>query len=248
MDFTIWTAAGLLGAALYLTAYGALQLGFLRGSSVAYTVLNLAAASFVLLSLVEAFNVSSLLIQVFWIALSIIGLARMAWARNRMRFTDEERAFLGTHFASLPPHLARRFLGLGQWQAVSPGTILTRQGTPVHELVYIAGGSADVQAHGAYVARLGPGALIGELTVMHGSDATADVEITEESRIFTLPRAALLRELQSDHDFALAVANALQIEAQRKIDLANRARASDPPGAGPAGMAQTVTAPSIGTE
>ena len=225
MEFTIWSISGLAGVALYLSAYGGLQLGLLRGSSVMYTVLNMLAAAFVAVSLVEAFNLSSLLIQVFWIGLSIIGLARMAWSRSRARFSDEERGLLGTHFSTLPPHLARKLLDLGHWQVVSPGTVLARQGTPVHELVYIARGTANVPAHGTLVAQISTNALIGELTIIHGGEATADVEVTEEARIFTLPRAALIRELEVDHEFALAVSNALQIEAQRKIEASNRERA-----------------------
>lgn len=225
MELTIWSAAGLTGVALYLGAYGALQFGVIRGSSATYTILNMSAATFVLISLAEAFNLSSLLIQVSWITLSVIGLARMAWERKMTRFNEEERQFLSAHFSSLPPHLARRFLRLGQWQMLSPGTVLTRQGSPVSELVYIASGGADVSAHGAVVARIGADELIGEMTVMQGSPATADVEITEPARVFTLPRATLIRELEADHDFALAVANALQIEAQRKMDRANRDKA-----------------------
>ncbi|MEJ6388129.1 Crp/Fnr family transcriptional regulator [Gymnodinialimonas ulvae] len=225
MDLTIWTAFGLLGVILYLTAYGALQLGFLRGSSPVYTILNLLAASFVLFSLMEAFNMSSLLIQVSWITLSIIGLARMAWERSSARFTEAERVLLGRHFTTLPPHLARKLLRLGRWQTVSPGTVLTRQGQPVRELIYLGSGQARVSAHGATMTHLGTGALIGEVTIMHGAEATADVEIAQEAHIFSLPRAALIRELQADHDFALAVAGALQIEAQRKLDASNRAKA-----------------------
>lgn len=225
MEFSIWSTSGLIGVAFYLMAYGGLQLGLLRGSSVTYTVMNMLAAMAVLVSLVEAFNLSSLLIQVSWITLSLIGLARMAWARSRVRFSDEETSFLGAHFSTLSPHLARKFLRLGRWQMVSPGTILARQGTPVHELVYIGSGSADVRAHGTTVAQIGPTALIGEMTIMHGGEATADVEITSEARIFALPRAALIRELEVDHEFALAVSRALQIEAQRKIEAANRSRA-----------------------
>ncbi len=222
MDVTIWSAAGLAGVAFYIAAYGALQLGLIRGFSVTYTVMNMIAAGLVLLSLTEAFNLSSALVQMAWIVLSVIGLIRMAWARSTSRFSAEERGFLATHFASLPPHLARRFLNLGHWQSVSAGTILTRQGAPVRELVYIADGSAEVRAHGATMAELGPGALIGEMTVMHGATATADVEIATNAYIFTLPRKALLAELEADHAFALAVSGALQAEAGRKIDASNR--------------------------
>lgn len=226
MELTIWTAFGFTGVAFYLAAYGALQFGVLRGSSATYTVMNMCAAGFVLVSLVEAFNLSSLLIQFSWITLSLIGLARMAWTRSQTRFSAEEDSFLRVHFSTLPPHLAHKFMRLGRWQTASPGTILTRQGAQVHELVYIASGTAEVRAHGTTVATIGPASLIGELTIMSGGEATADVEITAEARLFTLPRAALIRELAQDHDFALAVANALQIEAMRKIDLSNRERAS----------------------
>lgn len=226
MTLTFWSASGLLGVTLYLAAYGALQLGLIRGSSLIYTLLNLTAACAVLVSLTEAFNLSSALIQGSWIALSLIGLARLAWRHSQTRFSDEDQRFLSRHFATLPPHLARKFITLGRWQSVSAGTVLTRQGAPVHELIYIASGSASVRAHGAEVAALGPGALIGEMTVMHGGAATADVEITAPTRLFALPRATLIREVEADHDFALAIAGALQIEAQRKIDTANRARAT----------------------
>ena len=226
MDFTVWSGFGLLGVALYLTAYAALQFGILRGSSVAYTVMNLTAAAAVLLSLVEAFNLSSALIQVSWIVLSLIGLVRIVIARSQTQFNAEERAILAAHFPTLAPPLARQFLRLGVWQSMSAGTILTRQGSPANQLIYIASGMAEVRAHGAVVANVGPGALIGEMSIMHGADATADVELTHDGRVFALPRGALQRELESDHEFALAISRALQIEAQRKIDAANRATAA----------------------
>ena len=64
--------------------------------------------------------------------------------------------------------------------------------------------------------------------------------------MFCLPRAALIRELRADHEFALAVAGALQIEAQRKLDASNRAQAFASGGA--AVTAQGEAARSIGAE
>lgn len=225
MNITIWSAMGLLGVGLYLVAYGALQFGFLRGSSAVYTLLNMAAAFLVLLSLIEAFNLSSMVLQVAWILLSIIGLGRMAWRRSRLSFTEDERGMLAQHFTTLPPEMARRLFSLGQWREAGPGTVVTRQGASVHELTYIARGQAQVRAHGQEVAVLGPGHLIGEMAIIHGGVATADVALSESARLFTLPRANLLRELRQDHDFALSLSNALQLEAQRKLDSANKSRA-----------------------
>ena len=73
---------GLLGVAFYLGSYAALQFGRLDGSSAVYTGLNLAAASCVLVSLASNFNLSSLLIQMFWIGISLYGLFRI-WMKPR---------------------------------------------------------------------------------------------------------------------------------------------------------------------
>ena len=229
MDLTIWSAFGLLGVALYVGAYGALQVGLLRGSSPTYTLLNLGAACAILVSLYEAFNLSSLLIQVFWITFSGIGLARYAWIRSQASFDETERAFLNAHFSTLPPHMARKILSMGQWRTAQEGTVLTRQGAPVRELVYFSDGAAEVRAHGAVVAHVGPGALIGEMTILHGDAATADVELTVSSYLFCIPRDALIRELRADQELAMAVSQALQIEALRKFDAANRRTAGKPP-------------------
>ena len=86
--------AGLLGVACYVTAYTSLQLGLMRGASVKYTLLNMTAASLVLLSLSADFNLSSAMIQIIWIAISMVGLARFAVLNSITRFSaDEERLF-----------------------------------------------------------------------------------------------------------------------------------------------------------
>lgn len=65
---------GVLGFALYVVAYSLLTLRMLSTSSVAYFVLNLTAASCVLIGLTNSFNLASALIQSFWVAMSLIGI------------------------------------------------------------------------------------------------------------------------------------------------------------------------------
>lgn len=67
---------GLIGFALYMMSYFLLQVGRLDGNGMVYCVLNLAAASFVLVSLTEHFNLPSVLIQISWIAISVVGIVR----------------------------------------------------------------------------------------------------------------------------------------------------------------------------
>lgn len=77
VGFDVYAVFGFLGIAFYLGSYAALQLGYLNGQGGLYAVLNLIAASSVLISLTAAFNLSSAVIQIFWIFISIIGLIRI---------------------------------------------------------------------------------------------------------------------------------------------------------------------------
>ncbi|MEM6622376.1 MAG: cyclic nucleotide-binding protein [Pseudomonadota bacterium] len=76
------TQVGYLGAGLYLLAYTLLKTGVLNGSSYSYTFLNLFAAAFVAISLIEAFNAASLIIQAAWITISLVGLSRRLLSRS----------------------------------------------------------------------------------------------------------------------------------------------------------------------
>jgi hypothetical protein len=74
--------AGLAGFALYMGSYALLNAGLLDGRSYGYAAMNLAAAVCVLVSLTEAFNLASALIQAAWIAISLFGLVRL-WHERR---------------------------------------------------------------------------------------------------------------------------------------------------------------------
>lgn len=70
---------GVLGFVFYITAFGSVQFGVLDGNSVAYTCLNILAASLVAISLFAEFNLSSALIQASWILIGLGGLLRHFW-------------------------------------------------------------------------------------------------------------------------------------------------------------------------
>lgn len=71
---------GLVGFALYMGSYFALQIGRIDGNGLTYAIANLAAASCVLVSLGEHFNLPSMLIQISWIGISLVGIARQLFA------------------------------------------------------------------------------------------------------------------------------------------------------------------------
>lgn len=82
-------AFGLIGFAIYVTAFFCLSLGKLDSSKPLYFLMVLVASSCVLTSLWADFNLSAALIQGFYIAMSVgaIGL------RCRALFARQERPF-----------------------------------------------------------------------------------------------------------------------------------------------------------
>lgn len=95
LPMSIFEIAGFLGVALYLGYYAALQFQLLDCKGMIYPFLNFLAASCVLISLSESFNMLSALIQVSWIAISSYGIIRLLVQRmkkKRLNQTDHVSA------------------------------------------------------------------------------------------------------------------------------------------------------------
>ncbi|MFC1680807.1 Crp/Fnr family transcriptional regulator [Pseudomonadota bacterium] len=199
-NFSILGAAGIAGVGFYLGSYTALQLGILRGNGYAYAILNATAAALVLLSLKEAFNLSSAVIQISWIVISLVGITRHYILTHRARFTDEEKDFIGHALPEMEKLKARRLLDLGTWVDMVPGTLLTEEGSPVSNLFYLVTGSADVISHGSKIATLQERSLVGEMTALSGEPATGTVLLNEPSRCLMIPSDGLRDLSQRDPD------------------------------------------------
>jgi hypothetical protein len=76
VDFVWHELVGLAGVALVLLAYFGLQSGKLRGDGIAFQVANILGAGGIAVSLVYDFNLSAMIIELSWIAISIYGLVR----------------------------------------------------------------------------------------------------------------------------------------------------------------------------
>lgn len=192
---TVYGMIGILGVGLYLSAYALLQTGYLRGSGYAYTLLNMAGAACVAISLVDAFNLSSLLIQVSWILISIVGLARMALINRSLRFSAEDLGFHDRALPNLPRRDLRRLLNLGEWTNVAEGDVLTTQDVPVDHLIYVTAGHADVFKNAVRIAQIRPDHFVGEITCLHGGPATATVIARSPMRVLRIPAEKLRTHL-----------------------------------------------------
>ena len=67
---------GNVGVVVLMVTYLMLQLNKLSSDALAYSVLNAAGASLIVVSLLYDFNLSALLMEVFWVLISFVGIYR----------------------------------------------------------------------------------------------------------------------------------------------------------------------------
>lgn len=76
MNYGLIDFVGNVGVVIIVVAYLLLQLEKLRSTDLIYSVLNALGASMIVASLVVDFNLSALLMEVFWVLISFIGIGR----------------------------------------------------------------------------------------------------------------------------------------------------------------------------
>ena len=76
MNYSLIDFVGNVGVAMIVVTYLLLQLDKLRSSDLAYSVLNALGASLIVASLIVDFNLSALLMEVFWVLISLVGIVR----------------------------------------------------------------------------------------------------------------------------------------------------------------------------
>ena len=67
---------GNIGVVVLMITYLMLQLNKLRSDGLAYSLLNAVGASLIVVSLLHDFNLSALVMEIFWILISFVGIYR----------------------------------------------------------------------------------------------------------------------------------------------------------------------------
>jgi hypothetical protein len=76
MNYGLLDLVGNIGVVILMVTYLLLQLNRLRSNELAYSLLNAIGATLIILSLLVDFNLSALLMEVFWVLISFVGIYR----------------------------------------------------------------------------------------------------------------------------------------------------------------------------
>jgi len=82
MGYTFSDFVGNFGVFLIIFSYLLLQLDKLSSSNLVYSIMNFFGASFVIYSLIDNFNLSAIIIEIFWVAISLIGIIKYIVIKN----------------------------------------------------------------------------------------------------------------------------------------------------------------------
>ncbi len=84
----LYDVAGTAGALMIVGAYFLLQIERLDPKGLAFSGLNALGAALILVSLTQAFNLAATVVELFWLAVSAVGLYRYATRRTKSADTS----------------------------------------------------------------------------------------------------------------------------------------------------------------
>jgi len=76
MNYGVLDLIGNIGVVVLMITYLLLQLNRIKSDDLAYSLLNAGGACLIILSLLVNFNLSALLMEVFWVLISFVGIYR----------------------------------------------------------------------------------------------------------------------------------------------------------------------------
>ena len=83
MEFHLHDMVGLVGVSFIVGTYFLSQIGRMEVSKPLYPALNAIGALLILYSLAFTFNTASFVIELFWLVISIVGLARAFMKKSK---------------------------------------------------------------------------------------------------------------------------------------------------------------------
>ena len=83
MTFVWYDIIGTIGVGVIVVTYFLLQIGRIKSEQLHYSLLNGVGAALILISLYYDFNLPSVVVEAFWLVISIFGIIRYLTARSR---------------------------------------------------------------------------------------------------------------------------------------------------------------------
>ncbi|MBF0332199.1 MAG: cyclic nucleotide-binding domain-containing protein [Alphaproteobacteria bacterium] len=112
----------------------------------------------------------------------------------------------------------------GERRTLAPGARVIRHGEQVLAVMVVLDGALEVTHDGANLAKLDPGAVVGEVTLVDEGLASATVAAAGDTTVLSIPKPLLRARLSSDDAFSARFHKALATVLAQRLRAANEAR------------------------
>lgn len=100
----------------------------------------------------------------------------------------------------------------GQRRSVPRGTVIIREGEPVESLYIVTDGNLEVVlGQDTKIAVLGPGDIVGEMSLIEKRPPAVSVRALSDCRVLAVPQTSLRAELERDVGFAARFYRAIAV-------------------------------------
>ena len=164
-------------------------------------------------------------VGVFWEScftlVNVVQWGLLLRERKRVALTPDESRLKLFLFPSISDGAFRRLLGIATLHEAPRGTVLIRQGERVERLIVLTDGVADIQVGETVVATCRAGDLVGELSLVSNSPATATVTTHTDARYFSFEQLAVRALLERSEELSRAFSTMLSANLAKKLVLTN---------------------------
>ena len=185
--------------------------------------LRILAIASLLVGMIYNFRVPGgpLWLVIFWLfvllSINIFRIIIHVYENRSISFSEEERDLFRTLFHRFPPVEFLKFIRLGEWRNAEPGAVLATQGMEIDDLKLIYNGEVSILRDRKEISRCSDGTLVGEMSYIHGGDATATVQVLRPTRYISWPRGELKNLLKRNPTMDLCMQGIFNEDLVRKL-------------------------------
>ena len=186
-------------------------------------LLRILAIASLLVGMIYNFRIPEgpLWLVIFWLfvllSINILRIVIHVIENRSISFSEEEQELFRTIFHHFPPVEFLKFIRLGEWRTAEPETILATQGKEIEDLKLIYNGEVAILHDSNEISRATDGTLIGEMSYIHGGEATATVRVLRATRYISWQKGELRRLLKRTPTMDLCMQGIFNEDLVRKL-------------------------------
>jgi hypothetical protein len=163
----------------------------------------------------------SVLWEAIFVLVNVVQLLLIWYYEHHHRFDEEHQHFADSMPDTVDRSAIKRLLDLADLERYAPDKVLTTEGQPVTQLIYIADGIVKIERADRVVAICGPGDYVGELSFLSGKPATATATVVKPTRALVFDQARLTAATEADTQLRRTLDSALNKNLAGKLTRGN---------------------------